>query len=254
MLKDMIEVYKKSDADELKRYGFKIDTSDNDMIQFKHALNFIEKIDFSKIKNIADIGSGSGHQALLFSQMGLNVTCIDYIKPLYNLDYIHPEAKKLRGEFDAVWSHHCLEHIMNPIGELIKWHKLLIDNGKLFITVPECSYIVSSGHINSYSIPMLMYHLAISGYDCSEACFDISGSQIRAVAKKQSNYLPYTKPVTSLVELANYGLFPKTLTISINQNLRMRSEDIVLKYFGVTRKPRRNSALFYQYAINSVWS
>ena len=142
---------------------------------------------------------------------------------------------------------------MNPISSLIEWHKLLIDNGKLFIAVPECSHVISSGHINSYSIPLLMYHLAISGFDCSEGCFDVSGSQIRAVVKKQSNYLPYTKPVTSLVELANYGLFPKTPTNSIHQSQRMRSEDIVLKFFGITRKPRKNSALFHQYAINSLW-
>ena len=86
----IIEIYKKSDIDELYKYGFKINKNSHDMIQFKHALDFIEKIDFSKINNIADIGSGPGHQALLFSQMGLNVTCIDFINPIYNLNYIHP--------------------------------------------------------------------------------------------------------------------------------------------------------------------
>ena len=250
----LFKYYRNCSFEELIKSGFKIDTNKNDLIQFYNSLDFIEKIDFSKIKNIADIGSGPGHQSLLFSQIGLDVTCIDFVKPLYSsLEHIVPLNIDLKEKFDAIWSSHCLEHIMNPIAELIKWHKILKDNGQLFLTVPEFGAVISTGHITNYSIPLLMYHLAISGFDCSEGCFDISGSQIRAKVKKQSKYLPYDSIITSLKQLADFGLFPKSTTIAINETSRIRSENIVLHFFDVTKKPVKNSHIFYSFVMNSLW-
>ena len=122
--------------------------NDDDRIQFLSSLEYIEKIDYSSIRTIADIGSGPGHQAFVFSTKGLNVTCVDHLKPIYELSWLKPD-EAAEQKFDAVWSHHCLEHIPNPIEALITWRMMLNERGKLFLTVPEIGLNMSSGHIKT---------------------------------------------------------------------------------------------------------
>lgn len=246
---------KNSTEDDLNRYGLKIDKNSHEFIQFSHALNFIEKIDFSKIKKIADIGSGPGHQSYIFNKLGLDVTCIDFRKPKYDdLKWIHPSVlKDYMLYFDAIWSHHCLEHISDSLSELVLWNKLLRNGGYLFLTVPEISSVISSGHITNYSIPLLIYHLAMAGFDCSDSCFDISGYQIRAKVKKQTNYSPHEKMITSLKELASYKLFPKSVEMGILKTDRIKTEDIVLKFFDEVKKPVKCSSYFCNFVFNSLW-
>lgn len=66
-----------------------------------------------------------------------------YAIPLEHIvrpDYF-AEADKLSifgdGRFDFVIANHLLEHMVDPIGAIVEWLRVLKDNGTLFLTVPN---------------------------------------------------------------------------------------------------------------------
>lgn len=232
--------------------GFCLKT-EHEKIQFLSALEFLEKIDYSDIYEIADIGSGPGHQAFYFHKKGLEVTCIDYIKPVYDIPWVKPGDTK--NTYDAIWSHHCLEHIQNPVQALCSWRKMLKPKGRLFLTVPEIGLVMSSGHINNFNIPLLIYFLAMAGFDCSEKCFTKSRSHLRANVRLSEFYDPNTDGViTSLSELARRGLFSPTIRQAIEKDGRFSAKDIHLDWYGVKKSPKSLSVEAYEFITSSLWS
>jgi SAM-dependent methyltransferase len=227
--------------------------SQHDQIQFLSALEFIEKIDFSKIESLADIGSGPGHQAFVFKGKGVKVTCIDYKRPVYDIAWKHPDDTE-DLQFDAIWSHHCLEHIPNPIEALIAWRKLLNPRGRLFLTVPEIGVTMSSGHLNNFNIPHLIYILAIAGFDCSSKCFKKSRSHLRASVIKSGLYNPDIEGlITSLSELAERKLFSPTICKAISDKGRFSISDVHLDWFGEKAQPANLSQEAYEYFVSSFF-
>ena len=227
--------------------------SDHDKLQFRASMEFIDKMPVSRIKSIADVGSGPGHQAFVFSKMGLDVTCIDMIQPKYDLRWVTPDATEGLS-FDAIWSHHCLEHIPDPIGALISWRKMLPVGGMLFVTVPEIGLTMSSDHINNFNIPMLVYTLAIAGFDTSTKRFSKSRSHLRAIVKKSSNYAPENEGrITDLNELASRGLFSPSITSAIEREGRFSAKDMHFNWFGRTFRPNRGGENAYQFIVSNLW-
>ena len=228
--------------------------SDHDKIQFASAMEFFNKIDFSGIGRIADVGSGPGHQSFYMQQRGMDVVCIDYVKPVYdNLTHMHPDSDTL-GLFDAVWSHHCLEHIPDPIGALMNWRSLLKPGGRLFLTVPEIGIVMSPGHINSFNLPLLMYQLAIAGFDCSTRQFTKSRSHLRASVLPAVNYDPNVEGREySLNKLADKKLFPDSVVKSIRDTGRFSVRDMHLDWYGEKQHPKALTLEAYDFIINNFW-
>jgi hypothetical protein len=56
---------------------------EHDRVQFMAALEFIQLLVGAKLRSIADVGSGPGHQAFVLRELGMEPTCIDYLKPKY---------------------------------------------------------------------------------------------------------------------------------------------------------------------------
>jgi SAM-dependent methyltransferase len=229
--------------------------SEHDKIQFASAMEFFNKIDFTNITRIADIGSGPGHQAFYMQQCGLDVVCIDYLKPVYSGLAVEPPDSDKLGTFDAVWSHHCLEHIADPIGALIKWRSLLKPGGELFLTVPEIGIVMSPGHINSFNLPLLMYQLAIAGFDCSTRRFTKSRSHLRASVRPAVNYDPNAEGRDySLTSLAKKKLFPDTVADSIIKTGRYSVRDMHLDWYGEKSHPKNLTLEAYDFITNNFWS
>ncbi|PQA88546.1 class I SAM-dependent methyltransferase [Hyphococcus luteus] len=227
--------------------------SDHDLLQFRSAMEFIEKIQFDGISTIADTGSGPGHQAFVFSQLGLDVTCIDYLKPAYDLKWMKPDDVG-DAVFDAVWSHHCLEHIPDPIGALISWRKMLCENGTLFLTVPEIGLTMSSGHITSFNLPLLVYILAVAGFDTSTKCFTKSRSHLRALVRKAANYAPEEEGrITSMSKLAERDVFPPSVVNAIKKTGRFTAKDISLDWFGEKSHPNLLAEEAYSFVVSNLW-
>ena len=51
------------------------------------------------------------------------------------------DAQKMAGvadeSFDFVYSHHCLEHMRDPLEALLNWWRILKPGGYLLVTVPD---------------------------------------------------------------------------------------------------------------------
>jgi len=240
--------------EEWVRRGAKI-TSQHDRIQFAAAMEYIEKISFSQIRTLADIGAGPGHQSFVFHSLGVDVTCVDFVAPLYkNLRWVAPD--QVTGlVFDALWSHHCLEHIPNPINALTEWRKLLVDDGRLFLTVPEIGLTMSTGHINNFNLPLLVYSLAIAGFDCSEKRFIKSRSHLRASVRKARNYAPEIEGhISDLRELAARKLFSPSVTRAIEERGRFSARDMHLDWFGKLAGPNPMAEEAYSFVTANIWN
>ena len=232
--------------------GIRLET-EHERIQFVSALEFIEVLNTTKIRTLADIGSGPGNQAFVFKELGLDVTCIDFVKPRYDIPWQPPGTASNRL-FDALWSHHCLEHIPNALEALIEWRRLLRPAGRLFLTVPEIGLRMSSGHVHNFNIPQLMYLLAVAGFDCSGKRFTKVRSHLRAEVAKARNYDPDENgPEFSLPQLADYGLFSSSIARSIRETGRFDATDVHLKWESEDQKPNRNALEAYEFVISNIW-
>ncbi len=234
--------------DDWRKLGIRLEAP-HDRVQFFSALEFIRFLPLKPGMRVADVGSGPGHQAAVFSLLGCDVTCVDFVEPRYSwLRWVEPGNPV--PACDLVWSHHCLEHIPDPIAALRLWHSFLKPNGLLALTVPEFGLVISSGHINSYSLPLLLYHLAAAGFGCRTNPFQKSRSHLRACVPAVSRTLPDT---VDLRELAARGLFSPSVTESIEQTGRFDASAMHLNWFGERQRPAPGGVSAYDYLVASLW-
>jgi len=86
----------------------------------------------------------------------------DYVGDFLEIDF----DKK----FDVIWCSHVLEHQRNVGIFLDKIFDVLKDDGVLAISVPmHHRERLVSGHLTSWSVPLLCYNLIMSGFDCKDA-------------------------------------------------------------------------------------
>lgn len=196
--------------------------------------DFLSLIDITDIRVLIDIGSGDGNEAFLFDKLGIDVICSDLgRKPRYphlkwfSTDDLYSQrglAWPERG-VDAVWACHVLEHVLNPIETLIKWRTLLRDGGSLLISVPLGENAIVTGHINQYTVPCLLYQLAIAGFDCSASRVAVMGNvgirTIHAWVQKSGKHDPEVDGlVFDLSKLAKKDVFPASVNKAIVKSVR----------------------------------
>jgi SAM-dependent methyltransferase len=126
-------------------------------------VGFVEHTDF-EIKNVLDIGCGDGKYLLYLKEKGFKITGLDssptairmaqnavkqsgqwIVADMFNFPYP-------RGRYDLVISHAALHHGLKAqvISLIEKIHGLLIESGKMFISVPsdDCikNWAMLTGH------------------------------------------------------------------------------------------------------------
>ena len=150
------------------------------------------------VVSVLDVGSGGGIHSNLFDEAGFQVTAIDYGKsPLY---VENPRVRQIVADFneypfteqfDCVWACHVLEHQLNPNLFLKKVHALTKEGGYAAITVPPLKQTIVGGHVTLWNAGMLLYHLVLAGFDCSDAHVRTYGYNVSVIVKKRSiNVLP----------------------------------------------------------------
>lgn len=157
-------------------------------------------------KRILDIGSGDGEHARFFRYFGADVTTIDKHKPAdINGDFFSYNGKRC---FDIVWASHVLEHQRNPGLFLDKTWDIVDEYGLVVITVPaHPAESIIDGHVSYWTLNLLMYHMALAGFNCSHASgFCVRGAEISIFAEPENRmpeaesiedvscYLPFKKP------------------------------------------------------------
>jgi 2-dehydro-3-deoxyphosphooctonate aldolase (KDO 8-P synthase) len=73
-------------------------------------------------------------------------------------------------KYDAIWCSHILEHQLNPNLFLKKVCGLLNEGGYLGIVVPPRKPYIVDGHVSLWNAGLVLYHLILAGFDCSEYC------------------------------------------------------------------------------------
>jgi hypothetical protein len=137
---------------------------------------------------VIDIGSGDGHHKKLMEHQGKKVYSVDMVKDAdYVGDFLEVDFDK---QFDAVWCSHVLEHQRNIGLFLDKLYSVLKPDGVLALVVPTHSRdVLISGHVSSWSIPLLCYNLVMAGFDCSEASV-LNTYELSIVLKKKEAVHP----------------------------------------------------------------
>jgi len=143
----------------------------------------LELLSAYKFDTVLDIGSGEGEHKRLFQFFGKKVFSVDVVK---NADYVGDFLEiNIDEKLDVVWCSHVLEHQRNVGVFLDKIFDVLKDDGILAITVPiHPRERLVSGHLTSWSVPLLCYNLIMSGFDCKDASV-LSIFELSLIVKKK---------------------------------------------------------------------
>lgn len=127
--------------------------------------------------SVLDIGCGRGQHTSAFIAAGKDV----YVNDIYESDFIRENQNKLHAyfgdfntytfdrQFDCVWASHVLEHQLNPNLFLRKVHGIIKEGGALALTVPPPRGLMAGGHVCLWNPGLMLYHLVLAGFNCSEA-------------------------------------------------------------------------------------
>jgi 2-polyprenyl-3-methyl-5-hydroxy-6-metoxy-1,4-benzoquinol methylase len=135
-------------------------------------MKLIKKETATEKGNILDIGCGTGAFLNTMKQAGWDISGLEpdeaaraRAKTLYNIDPLPPdELFNLKtGTYDAITMWHVLEHVHQLHEYVEQLKKLLAENGKIFIAVPNyTSYDAGAYQANwaAYDVPRHLYHFS----------------------------------------------------------------------------------------------
>jgi SAM-dependent methyltransferase len=120
-----------------------------------------------------DIGCGQGHFLQRVQDWSKDVETVGYDK------YPDPEAvhliisdkSEITGEFDFISCMHTLEHMYDPMAQLVWMESILVKGGCLYIEVPVKKWL-SLAHPVTFSkdtVPIIMKHVNITSYTWIDA-------------------------------------------------------------------------------------
>lgn len=155
-------------------------------------LKLLKQYDF---KTVLDVGSHARHVTRIFCHVGKEVTTVEpapFWKADYQGNYLDIDFPE---KFDAIWCSHTLEHQRN-VGEFLE--KIFYDlreGGILALTVPfDMETDLTFGHCNRFSPLVLLYHLVLAGFDCSEVSLKCYNYNIGIIVKKKYNGIERPAP------------------------------------------------------------
>jgi len=173
--------------------------------RMKACIELMEEAPLVGIDNILDIGFGKGQLSVWLAKKGKAVTATGLEIDSYEADTerlinefgikiieCSIESMPIKDEtFDAVVMSHVLEHCPNVWLALREVHRVLRNNGYLFIIVPEHTDLVCAGHISvGWNIGQLMYVLLLNGFNVKTGSFIEYKSNICAFVRKGNFCLP----------------------------------------------------------------
>ncbi len=179
----------------------------------------------------------------------LNIKCvgqssIEKLVPKHNGVSFQKGAPELlsktKKKFDILYCHDTLQFIVNPYQALANWWNIANKDAMLTIAVKQTTnvefnmleYNAQMNYKHHYTIPMLLYMLAVNGWDCKGGFFKkiIGDPWIFAVVYK-SNTKPMDPKTTNLYNLIDdTDLLPEVAVKSIEKYGMIRQKDLVLPW------------------------
>lgn len=180
---------------------------------------------------ILDVGGGPGVHARFFRSLGHEVDVVD----------IHDggDGQVFVGDFldfipsrryDAVWSSHVLEHVLNPGLFVKQMIQCCREGGLVAVTVPPQKNDMTFGHVTAWVPGLLPIFLVKSGVDCRELRLLTYSYNISAITPLKfiadTDYYRYLPPAIAVKD----GYFPGDIAEigwknkAIPQSLRLHYE------------------------------
>jgi SAM-dependent methyltransferase len=124
-------------------------------------------------------------------------------------------------EFNMGWCHHTLQQLKDPVQGLIEIRRVMTDYSLLLLAVPQTLDMeynrlkskFDQYDRNYYNLPILIRHLAMSGWDCQGGYFQKleNNRNIYAVVKPARNWNEPDDPFDlTMVDLMDRGVLPKS--------------------------------------------
>ncbi len=147
---------------------------------------------------------------------------------------------KVKKPFDILWAYDILQYVTNPYETLANWWNIATTDSMLVIAVPQTTNIqfnkqeftVTRNHKHHYTLPMLIYMLAVNGWDCNSGFFkkSIDDPWLYAITYR-SDIKPMDPNTTDLYKLAEEtNLLPDCVVNSINKYGILRQRDLILPW------------------------
>jgi SAM-dependent methyltransferase len=230
----------------------------------RHSLRILDLIQqydifLESIHHVADMGCGAGEDTTWWATLmnnedppqPYNFAChaVDTdsskLAQLPNLKNIH----KVNNSFDAdylfpvpvdfIWAHDSLQYSTDPLYTLRKWNGYLNVNGMLALSVPQHTGIEYgrqysrgyNGCIFHYNPIMLIYMLAVNGFDCRDAYLlkQFQDPWINMAVYK-TDVEPMNPKTTTWFDLIDKNLLHPSIVNSINANGFLKQEEIVMPW------------------------
>lgn len=198
--------------------------------QHRFALEFLEQLPLGEFDSVLDIGAGPGYQTQWLIENGKQAVAFDLVPPRVDVPNAQGDAHALPfddASVDAVWTHHAFEHMRDPLGGLMEISRVLKPGGYLFFTVPDTDGVISNGHINRYDMPLVVYHLAMCGFDTLTGCFGKFRSHLRATVRKIDTP---DGPCSDVRTLLASGRLPSSVSDDVMRTGRFRKSSLVTKW------------------------
>ena len=145
-----------------------------------------------------------------------------------------------KRKFDILYCHDTLHFILDPYQALRNWWNIANKDAMLVIAVKQTTnvefnaleYNAQMNYKHHYTVPMLLYMLAVNGWDCKGGFFKkaIGDPWIFAIVYR-SNTKPMDPNTTNLYNLIEQtDLLPDVAVKSIEKYAMIRQKDLVLPW------------------------
>lgn len=140
--------------------------------------------------------------------------------------------------FDLLWCHDAFQYVKHPYETLIRWRDRCEKNGMLVLIVPQTTNLVRNrqqfealdGCHYHWTLPNLIYMLAVSGWDCRSGFFrkQPDDAWIHAVVYK-SDRAPLGLG-TRWYDIVDAGLLPESAQQGIMRRGYLAQQDLILPW------------------------
>tara|TARA_B100001057_G_C22870849_1_gene958741 strand:+ start:1066 stop:1830 length:765 start_codon:yes stop_codon:yes gene_type:complete len=235
----------------------------------KHILDLFYQYDdfMESIGRVIDLGCDTEAFNMLWfanattrdgQELSLNIKCVgqsDIDKLLTKHNSISfqkgaPEMlSKTKKKFDILYCHDTLQFIVDPYQALRNWWNIANKDAMLVIAVKQTTnvefnmleYNALMNYKHHYTVPILLYMLAVNGWDCKGGFFKkaIDDPWIYALVYR-SNVEPMNPQTTNLYNLIeDTELLPDVVAKSIEKYGMIRQKDLVLPWLDSSNMDMR---------------
>lgn len=230
----------------------------------RHSLSVLEVIQqydvfLESLKHVVDMGCGAGADTEWWATLmnnddppePYNFNCFAVDHDAAKLAQV-PDRKnihKVHSKFDAdylfpvsvdfIWAHDCLQYSTDPLHTLRMWNSYLNTNGMLVVSIPQHTGIEYNrqysrgynGCFYHYTPIMLIYMLAVNGFDCRDAYLlkKFQDPWIQMAVYK-SDVAVMDPKTTTWFDLAEKNLLHPSIVDSITANGYLKQEEIVMPW------------------------